>query len=93
MAEHRELNIANTSFNIRDEVDHIGSEARFEYARKLSVLSSAFRERASELMIEVERLREDAKRVEKTAQDLLDGNNNADIFVTIAKFLYEDFES
>lgn len=93
MAEHRELNLASTSFNVRDEVDHIGSEARFEYAKKLSMLSSAFREQASELMIEVERLRDDAKRAERAAQDLLDGSNNADLFVLIAKFLYEDFES
>ncbi len=93
MAEHRELNLANTALNVRDEVDHIGAEARFEYAQKLSVLSSAFREKASELMIEVERLRDDAKRVDKVAQDLLDGSNNADLIVLIAKFLYEDFES
>ena len=93
MAKSRECNIANTSFTIRDEVDHIGSEARFEYAQALSILGSSFRLRASELSEEAERLKDNAKRVEKAAQDLLDGSNNADLFVLIAKFLYEDFES
>lgn len=84
--------IARAAEDIRHETDLYGSEARFENAQRLYVLSRVFDEVANDYQSKAFEARRRSREVTEAAAELLKGSNKPELFAVVAKYLYEEDE-